>query len=204
MGEARANIYEKLHIIQTTLKANKGQYNAFGKYKYRSCEDILESVKPLLIQTSTILVVSDELIMIGDRYYVKSTAKLQDTEADVCVDSVGYAREEESKKGMDSSQVTGAASSYARKYALNGLLCIDDNKDADATNKHEKEETKPAKAQIKQLTDAQVKRLYTIAGKKGITNDQVKAVIKKDYNKDSANDLTKKEYDELVKRLEAK
>jgi hypothetical protein len=208
MGEARANIYEKLHIIQTTLKANKGQYNAFGKYKYRSCEDILESVKPLLVQTSTILVVSDELIMIGDRYYVKATAKLQDTEADVYVDSVGYAREEESKKGMDSSQVTGAASSYARKYALNGLLCIDDNKDADATNKHEKDEKKPAKdtnvSTKKELTDAQVKRLYTIAGKKGVSEKRVKVTIKDNYNKDSAKDLTKKEYDELVKRLEAK
>jgi hypothetical protein len=208
MGEARANIYEKLHVIQQELKAEKGQTNDFGGYKYRSCEDILEAVKPLLKQTKTLLLMSDKVLLIGDRYYVEATAKLQDTETDAYYETSASAREEFEKKKTDCSQLTGAASSYARKYALNGLLCIDDNKDADATNKHGKDEKpktgKDTNVTTKTLSDAQVKRLYTIAGKKNITNEQVKTVIKTEYKKDSANDLSKKEYDELVKRLEAK
>lgn len=130
------NIYEKLCVIQEKLKAPKGQYNSFGKYKYRSCEDILEAVKPLLAETKTILTISDEIVVVGNRIYVKAEAHLRDIEdsTPVKITTVAYAREEESKKGMDSSQVTGAASSYARKYALNGLFCIDDNKDSDSTN----------------------------------------------------------------------
>ena len=125
-------LLEKLQYIQSNLKAPKNQYNAFGKYHYRSCEDIQEGVKPLLKETKTVLTVSDEIIQIGDRYYVKATAKLLDCESESFIENVAYAREEESKKGMDASQVTGATSSYARKYALNGLFCIDDNKDADS------------------------------------------------------------------------
>jgi ATP:corrinoid adenosyltransferase len=121
-----------LNIIQTKLVAPKGQFNAFGKYKYRSCEDILESLKPLLKETEATLTITDEIVMIGERYYVKATAKLRKGDREASV--VAYAREEEEKKGMDKSQITGAASSYARKYALNGLFCIDDNKDADTTN----------------------------------------------------------------------
>lgn len=128
------NIYEKLGIIQSKLKAPKGQYNSFGKYKYRSCEDILEAVKPLLTETKTVLSVTDRMEVVGDRIYVRAEAHLNDCEDSGEIITVAYAREEESKKGMDSSQVTGAASSYARKYALNGLFCIDDNKDSDSTN----------------------------------------------------------------------
>lgn len=128
------NIYEKLGIIQSRLKAPKGQYNSFGKYKYRSCEDILEAVKPLLSETKTVLSVTDRMEVVGDRIYVRAEAHLNDCEDSGEIATVAYAREEESKKGMDSSQVTGAASSYARKYALNGLFCIDDNKDSDSTN----------------------------------------------------------------------
>lgn len=128
------NIYSKLMAIQSKLKAPKGQYNSFGKYKYRNCEDILEALKPLLAEEKTSLVISDELQQIGDRYYVKATVTLFDTEKDELVYSTAFAREEESKKGMDGSQVTGAASSYARKYALNGLFGIDDTKDSDTTN----------------------------------------------------------------------
>lgn len=135
------NIYEKLGVIQSNLKAPKGQYNSFGKYKYRSCEDILEAVKPLLTETKTVLSITDQMEVVGDRIYVRAEAHLKDCEDLGEIVTVSYAREEESKKGMDSSQVTGAASSYARKYALNGLFCIDDNKDSDATNTGEKGKT---------------------------------------------------------------
>lgn len=128
-------IQEKLIEIQQKLKAPKGQFNAFGKYKYRSAEDILEAVKPLLYELKITLTLSDEIVNLGQRYYIKATAKLQD--AGEFVETTAYAREEETKKGMDGSQITGASSSYARKYALNGLFAIDDNKDSDTTNKHD-------------------------------------------------------------------
>lgn len=120
---------EKLIKIQSELKAPKGQLNKFGGYKYRSCEDILEAVKPLCARENVQLTISDEIVQIGERYYVKATASVTDGNETVSVHAL--AREEESKKGMDSSQLTGATSSYARKYALNGLFCIDDTKDAD-------------------------------------------------------------------------
>ena len=132
----------RLIEIQKKLKAPKNQYNSFGKYKYRSCEDILEGVKPLLAELNVALVITDEICLIGDRYYVKATANLLDEENKVIFGTSALAREEETKKGMDGSQVTGAASSYARKYALNGLFAIDDTKDADATNTHDKEPKK--------------------------------------------------------------
>lgn len=118
----------KLADIQKSLKAPKGQYNSFGKYKYRSAEDILEAVKPLLNGEATIII-SDELVLIGSRYYVKAEAKFIGTDT---ASVTAYAREEETKKGMDASQITGSASSYARKYALNGLLLIDDAKEVDS------------------------------------------------------------------------
>lgn len=124
---------KELIRIQNELKAPKGQYNSFGKYSYRSCEDILEAVKPLLSSYDCILTLSDEITLVGERYYVKATAILMNGASEK-VEVTAYAREEEDKKGMDGSQITGAASSYARKYALNGLFCIDDNKDSDTTN----------------------------------------------------------------------
>lgn len=117
--------------IQGKLKVPKNQTNSFGGYKYRSCEDILEAVKPLLGEN--VLTISDELVQVGDRYYVKAVARFNQVEV------TAYAREEETKKGMDGAQITGSASSYARKYALNGLFLIDDTKDSDATNTHGKE-----------------------------------------------------------------
>lgn len=125
---------ERVVIVQKELKAPKGQYNSFGKYRYRSAEDILNSVKPLLAVNDLILTLSDELIALGSRIYVKATATLQDCNTANAISVDAYAREDEVKKGMDGSQITGAASSYARKYALNGLLLIDDTKDAEATN----------------------------------------------------------------------
>jgi hypothetical protein len=126
---------KKIADIQSKLKAPKGQMNKFGGYKYRSCEDILEAVKPLL--GDLVLTISDDIVAVGDRVYVKATATLSDGEH--TVSTTAFAREAETKKGMDEAQITGSASSYARKYALNGLFCIDDTADADATNDHGKQ-----------------------------------------------------------------
>lgn len=131
-----SELLQKLIDVQGKLKAPKGQYNNFGKYKYRSCEDILEAVKPLLVERGLLLTIKDEVLMVGERYYIRAIAAI--TDGTNSIEAVAFAREEETKKGMDSSQVTGAASSYARKYALNGLFCIDDNKDSDTTNHGEK------------------------------------------------------------------
>ena len=135
------NLYEKLRAVQSALKAPKGQENKFGGYRYRSCEDILEAVKPLLAENGLALTISDEIVLVGERYYVKATATITDGENSVSV--TAYAREEETKKGMDAAQITGSASSYARKYSLNGLLAVDDTKDPDATNDHGKAKPKP-------------------------------------------------------------
>lgn len=124
--------------IQAQVKAPKGQVNKFGNYKYRSCEDIVEAVKPVINKLGFYLTLSDEIVQIGERIYVKATATISNGESTFTCSA--FAREEEVKKGMDSAQITGAASSYARKYALNGLFAIDDTKDADATNTHEKDE----------------------------------------------------------------
>lgn len=123
------NFYQKLNLLQLELKAPKAQYNNFGKYKYRSCEDVLDSVKSLLKKYGFILLVSDELKEASGRFYIQAKATLTDGNTEISTTS--YAREPLSKKGMDESQITGCASSYARKYALNGLFCIDDNKDSD-------------------------------------------------------------------------
>lgn len=130
--------YEKVQKIQEELKAPKNQFNKFGNYAYRSCEDIYNAVKPLLAKYGLVLTVTDELVLIGERYYIKATATLQEN-AILYIKNVAYAREEETKKGMDGSQITGASSSYARKYALNGLFLIDDVRDSDTTNTHGKE-----------------------------------------------------------------
>lgn len=135
------SVYEKLLGIQSELKAPKGQFNSFGKYYYRSCEDIVEAVKPLNAKYKTALTISDDVVLIGDRYYIKATAKLTDTEDGTFETVAAYAREEEVKKGMDGSQITGSSSSYARKYALNGLFAIDDTKDSDSSNTGGKSET---------------------------------------------------------------
>lgn len=132
---------DKLIAIQSNLKAPKSQFNNFGGYAYRSVDDILEAVKPLLKDNGCTLVISDEITTVGGRVYVAATAVLSDGKDSIFVKS--FAREEEAKKGMDGAQITGAASSYARKYALNGLFCIDDTKDPDATNKHGKDEPEP-------------------------------------------------------------
>ena len=137
------SVYEKLSKVQTELKAPKGQYNSFGKYKYRSCEDILEAVKPLNAKHGVVLTVGDEVVEISNRFYVKATATLVDIESGEKVTNTALAREDDAKKGMDGSQITGTASSYARKYCLNGLYCIDDTKDADTDEYRAQQERKP-------------------------------------------------------------
>lgn len=139
-------LYEKLERIQQELKAPKGQYNNFGNYSYRSCEDIYEAVKLLLLKYGVVLQTTDELVQIGERYYIKAIAILTDIDGNQQITNTAYAREEETKKGMDGSQITGASSSYARKYALNGLFLIDDQKDSDTTNKGDEITEKEAKA----------------------------------------------------------
>ena len=184
-------IYEQLANVQHELKCNKSLYNSFGKYNYRNCEDILEAVKPLLDKNRCTLAISDELVLIGNRYYIKASVRLADVEdPEGVVEATAYAREEESKKGMDGSQVTGASSSYARKYALNGLFCIDDTKDSDTTNK-----------QVKKLSEAQIKRLYAISKKAGYNAEQIKQLVFKKYEKE-IDLLTKDEYDYICKCLE--
>lgn len=169
---------EKLFIVQQRIKAPKNQRNNFGGYNYRNCEDILEAVKPVLQEVKAIIVLSDSLEHIGDRYYIKATASFIDceTQENAMIQNTAFAREEESKKGMDGSQVTGASSSYARKYALNGLLAIDDNKDSDTTNTGELNAGLIAEA--KQL-NIDINKLAEYLGKKpkDITNNDLATAI---------------------------
>lgn len=130
---------KELIAIQSELKAPKSQFNKFGGYKYRKAEDILEAVKPLLNKKKCTLTITDDIVMVGNRIYVKATATIKNEKGE-CETTTGWAREEETKKGMDGSQITGASSSYARKYALNGLFAIDDNADSDTTNNGQHQE----------------------------------------------------------------
>ena len=135
---------KRLIKVQKELKAPKGQFNSFGKYKYRSCEDILEAVKPLLSANGLAMTITDEVVVADGRFYIKATACVFGEDGNVVANNSAYAREDETKKGMDGSQITGTASSYARKYALNGLFLIDDTKDAD-TNEHREQTTQGGK-----------------------------------------------------------
>ena len=187
------SIYEELGRIQKTLKAPKNQRNKFEGYNYRSCEDILEAVKPLL--DGCVLTVSDEVVSLGNRFYVKATARLA-LSGDEFVENTAWAREPETKKGMDEAQITGATSSYARKYALNGLLAIDDTKDADALNKDEDNKTFEKAAAAEKM--AQTKALNT-AVKTGAeyVASKPKKTLEERYN-DALSYL--KEQKELKKR----
>lgn len=139
IGTSKYGVYQKLAMVQAVLKAPKNQRNKFGGYNYRSAEDILEAVKPLAIKVGALVTIHDELVMVGNRYYVKAVVEFHDIDRpESFIVTSALAREEEQKKGMDGSQVTGASSSYARKYALNGMFCIDDTRDSDATNDHGK------------------------------------------------------------------
>lgn len=188
------NIYEKLLAIQSGLSVPKSNYNNFGKYKYRNAEDILEAVKPLCFKYKATLILTDEVVIIGDRYYVKATANLTDVEKELTGIAVtAYAREEESKKGMDGSQVTGASSSYARKYALNGLFNIDDTKDSDSTNTHGKADTGEQEVKNEELY-----ALFALAEQAGYSKDTVFKQVKEKYKKDTPDLMTKAEYNQLL------
>ena len=202
------SIYGKLSRIQTELKAPKGQTNAFGKYKYRSCEDIMEALKPHLAENNLAIILSDELVNIGDRYYIKASATLTNGKEEII--NTAYAREEESKKGMDSSQVTGASSSYARKYALNGLLAIDDTKDSDTTNTHGK--ATPQTPQ--EATEASVARDNPLANE-FIGEDEINAlqgefkrtgihepVILKEYNLELLSEMRMGDFYDCIRKFE--
>ena len=140
---------KRLSALQAELKAPKGQYNKFGNYSYRSCEDILEAVKPLLVKHNLTLTVSDSIEQIGERFYVKASAIIRDPDSDKMVTATAYAREPLDVKGMSDSQITGAASSYARKYALNGLFLIDDTKDADSNETRVESDARAKKQTVK-------------------------------------------------------
>ena len=202
MNIIKNNVYFKLMKVQSKLKAPKGQYNQFGRYSYRSCEDILEALKPLLAEVGAIVNISDEVKLIGDRFYVEATAMFLDCETGDSVVARASAREDETKKGMDLAQVTGSVSSYARKYALNGLFAIDDNKDADSTNTHGKE-IKPNMTPVSGLSEAQIKRLFAIGNKAGFKKEVVEATVKKMFGCEP-KDMTKDQYNTVCERLEKK
>ena len=191
------NVYEKLIAIQSELKAPKSQYNNFGKYAYRNCEDILESLKPLLKEHKSTIYISDEIVTVLERFYVKATVTFIDAETGEKIINTAYAREEEDKKGMDGSQVTGSSSSYARKYALNGMFAIDDTKDSDFTNT-------TTKGDNPGLSEAQIKRLLAIANKVNISADDVKKVVAKTFGVQDLRKMNKQQYDEICSRLEKK
>lgn len=185
-------IYEKLLNIQVELKAPKSQTNNFGRYNYRSCEDILEAVKPILKKEKCVVIVNDEIEQVDNRFYVKATVSLVDVESGEIIASSAYAREEENKKGMDSSQVTGASSSYARKYALNGLFAIDDTRDSDVTNSGEENESS---ASQQSLIKQQIGEILKV---KGIGFDKLTEVIKTKFKKQKFDDLTAREQQRLL------
>ena len=186
---------EKIVAIQSELKAPKGQYNSFGKYNYRSCEVILEGVKALLAKHGLVLTIRDGIELIGDRFYVKATATITDGKEQLSTDA--YARESADKKGMDASQVTGATSSYARKYALNGLLAIDDTKDADTMDNSKKP------AQQTQETVYNWQTLKARATQGGISEDDLKHYLKETLKVNESKDMTQEHYQQAFNWVNA-
>ena len=191
------SVYKKLIEVQSKLKAPKNQYNSFGKYSYRNCEDILEALKPILKEVGATIIISDEVVSVNERYYVKATVKFIDTETGEVVEASANAREEDNKKGMDSSQLTGSTSSYARKYALNGLFAIDDTKDSDFTNTHDKEDKKKT---LEVISEAQAKRMYMLA--KGKDPDVIKQILS-NAGFNASRDITKDKYNYICEQIEA-
>ena len=185
---------QKVVAIQSMLKAPKGQYNSFGKYNYRSCEDILEGVKPLLAKHGLVLTIQDNVELIGDRYYVKATATI--TDGTDRISTSAYARESLDKKGMDASQVTGATSSYARKYALNGLLAIDDTKDADTMDN-----SKNPKSPMATCYNWQTLKARATQG--GISEEDLKRFLKDTLKVTGTDDMTLEHYQQAFNWVNA-
>lgn len=186
---------EKIVAIQSELKAPKGQYNSFGKYNYRSCEDILEGVKPLLTKHRLVLTIQDSIDLIGDRFYVKATATITDGKEQLSTSA--YARESLDKKGMDASQVTGATSSYARKYALNGLLAIDDTKDADTMDNSKKP------VQQTQETVYNWNSLKTRAVQGGISEEELVHYVTETFKVSKPSELKQEHYQQAFNWVNA-
>lgn len=194
------NVLKKLFNIQQELKVPKNQKNTFGNYNFRSCEDIMEASKPICSKYNCLLLCSDVIVFVGNRYYVQATATLYDLDSEESIEVTAYAREEETKKGMDASQITGASSSYARKYALNGLLQLDDNKDPD-TNEYSKQQNKvnttsqkqnnTSNQHIEMITEEQVKLLHVLFSKLPKGEEEKKKLYTK-AKITSSKELTKK------------
>lgn len=187
---------EKIVAIQSELKAPKGQYNSFGKYNYRSCEDILEGVKPLLAKHGLVLTIQDSIDLIGDRFYVKATATITDGKDEISTSA--YARESLDKKSMDASQVTGATSSYARKYALNGLLAIDDTKDADTMDNSKKP------VQQTQENVYNWNSLKTRAVQGGISEEELVHYVTETFKVSKPSELKQEHYQQAFNWVNAK
>jgi essential recombination function protein len=214
---AGKEIYAALMAVQSELKAPKGQENTFGKYRYRSAEDILEAVKPLLKENGLYLRISDTVELIGDRYYVKATVTAVDIATGEAESATAYAREQTEKKGMDAAQVTGATSSYARKYALNALFGIDDTKDADtdeytrtgrsgANQEQAKKQTQPpTKVQTAAVNDAHaaMKELTAEMQRINATKEEVAGICRKLFGKASSRELTADQLRKLTTNLAA-
>lgn len=192
-------IYAALMAVQAELKAPKGQHNSFGKYDYRSAEDIIEAVKPLLKDNGLFLTMSDDIVLIGDRYYVRATVKVVDVVTGESVQTSALAREAAQKKGMDESQVTGTASSYARKYALNGLFAIDDNRDAD-TDEYARQ-TKGSTND--ELRSKAMHSLVTEMQRVGASGEEVSALCGVKFGKTTSRDLSTGELSKLAANLES-
>ncbi|HCR1140777.1 TPA: ERF family protein [Klebsiella aerogenes] len=188
-----AELIKKIIAIQESLNAPKGQYNSFGKYHYRSCEDIMAALKPLLSREGVLQYITDDVVMIGERFYVKATVTVTDG-----VDSISnsaFAREEETKKGSDGAQITGAASSYARKYALNGMYNIDDAKDADTDEHKHQQNSAPAKQSKPSPTPAQVLKAFTDAAAQKTSVDELKQAFAKAWKMLEGTDEQQKAQD---------
>ena len=193
------NIYEKLTEVQNELKAPKSKSNSFGKYNYRSCEDILEAVKPILKAKRLAMTVKDDVFNIGDRFYIMATVTVFDCESEEKVTTTAYARENADKKGMDGSQITGSSSSYARKYALNGMFAIDDTKDADSWNTHDKDRT-VEKKEAERATEEQIAKLRALYKGK---EDKLTELLDK-YDITNPVQFKRMEIQSVIDKLEAK
>lgn len=208
-------IFAALMAVQAELKAPKGQHNSFGKYDYRSAEDIIEAVKPLLKENGLFLNMSDEVVLVGDRYYIKATVKVVDVVTGESVQTSALAREAAQKKGMDESQVTGTASSYARKYALNGLFAIDDNRDAD-TNEYAAQTRQsaagarpprnayPSKGSTNdELRSKAMHALSKEMQRVGASGEEVSALCGVKFGKTNSRDLSTGQLSQLAANLES-
>ena len=217
---AKNKLLEAFKVVQKELKAPKNQYNSFGKYNYRSCEDILQAARPLCNENGLVLTISDEIVQIGTRFYVKATSKVTEIETGESFENVAYAREDDSKKGMDSCQLTGACSSYARKYSLCGLFAIDDTKDADSNEYRQTAQNRPQATQNAKPTSSTkapakapqnandearnkaMKALTEEMNRMGCTGQEVAAIAGANIGKVSTKDMTTEEIQKVTANLE--